>query len=87
MAIFKHQLASQEEAYTHQQSISTSHKIFSTPLGRKFWVKIFFVQTNCTVRLIIHTRTEKRSSVPMPKGGGQAARVCGTAYTITEEIE
>ena len=28
--------------------------------------------------------SEKRSAVPMPEGGGQAARVCGTAYTITE---
>ena len=27
---------------------------------------------------------EKRSSVPMPEGeGGQAARVCGIAYTIS----
>merc|ERR1712238_209349 len=35
----------------------------------------------------IQVGSEKRSSVPMSEGGGQAARVCGTAYTITEEIE
>ena len=35
----------------------------------------------------IQVGSEKKSSIPMLKGGGQAARVCGTAYTITEEIE
>ena len=34
----------------------------------------------------IQVGSEKRSSVPMPEGG-QAARVCGMAYTIKEEIE
>ena len=31
-------------------------------------------------------KSEKRSSGPMPEGE-QAARVCGTAYTIKDEIE
>ena len=35
----------------------------------------------------IQVGSEKRSSVPMPEGGGQAALVCGTAYTIKEKIE
>ena len=32
----------------------------------------------------IKVGSEKWSSVPMPEGGEQAARVCGTAYTISE---
>ena len=29
--------------------------------------------------------SEKQSSVPMPEGGEQATRACGTAYTIKEK--
>ena len=32
----------------------------------------------------IQVGSEKWSSVPMPEGGEQAARACGTAYTISE---
>ena len=33
----------------------------------------------------IQVGSEKRSSVPMPEGGGKAARVCGTAQRVTQQ--
>ena len=35
----------------------------------------------------IQVGSEKRSSGPMPEVGEQAARVCGTAYLIADDVE